>query len=193
MLQAEIYVNEADGQLRAAHLIFEYTPLSFAFQAPQYIIKARDPRFQRISVAYKGFIIPEGIPLPRDTPRTQALFVATVSAGASSSQLTLKEEEVEEKEEEEKEDEEEENPEEFVEVSDSLDDFEIFNQTIHSEEDLDKMGVQRKPQKSLMELIENQPGKSAPGRSTRSQIPPPPTKSPPPAPYQPSHQPPQPV
>jgi len=42
-----------------------------------------------------------------------------------------------------------------------------------------------------MELIENQPGKSAPGRSTQSQIPPPPTKSPPPAPHQLSHQPPQ--
>ena len=116
-----------------------------------------------------------------------------VSAGASSSQLAFREEEVEEKEEKEKKDEEEENPEEVVEVSNSSNDFEIFNQTIHSKEDLDKMGVQRKPQKSLMELIENQPGKSAPGRSTRSQIPPPLTKSPPPAPHQPSHQPPQPV
>ena len=40
-----------------------------------------------------------------------------------------------------------------------------------------------------MELIENQPGKSAPGRPAQSQIPPPPTKSPHPA----LHQPPQPV
>ena len=53
------------------------------------------------------------------------------------------------------------------------------------------MGVQRKPQKSLMELIENQPGKSAPGKSMQSQIPPFPTRSPPPTPHQPSHQPPQ--
>ena len=134
-------MNEANGQLRAAHLILGYTPLSFAFQAPQYVIKARDPRLQRISVAYKGFVVPEGIPLPRDTPCTQPLFVATVSVGASSSQLALREEEVEEKEKEEKEDEEEENPEEVVEVSDSSDDFEIFNQTIHSKEDLDKMGI----------------------------------------------------
>ena len=44
-----------------------------------------------------------------------------------------------------------------------------------------------------MELIENQPGKSAPGKSTQSQIPSLPTRSPPPAPHQPSHQPPQPV
>ena len=48
-----------------------------------------------------------------------------------------------------------------------------------------------------MELIENQPGKSAPGRSVQSQIPPLPTKSPSPALHQPSqqlpHQPPQPI
>ena len=31
LLKAEIYVNEADGQLQAAHLILGYTPLSFAF------------------------------------------------------------------------------------------------------------------------------------------------------------------
>ena len=55
------------------------------------------------------------------------------------------------------------------------------------------MGIQRKPQKSLMELIENQPGKNALGKSTQSQIPPFPTRFPPPAPHQPSHQPPQPV
>ena len=55
------------------------------------------------------------------------------------------------------------------------------------------MGIQRKPQKSLMELIENQPGKNALGKSTQSQIPPFPTRSPPPASHQPSHQPPQPI
>ena len=67
LLRAEIYVNEADGQLRAAHLILGYTPLLFAFQAPKCVIKARDPRLHRINVAYKGFIIPEGIPLPQHT------------------------------------------------------------------------------------------------------------------------------
>ena len=44
-----------------------------------------------------------------------------------------------------------------------------------------------------MELMENQPGKSVPAKSTQSQIPSLPYKSPPPAPYQPSHHPPQPV
>ena len=85
MLQAKIYVNKADGQLRAAHLILGYTPLLFAFQAPKYVIRARDPRLYHISVAYQGFVVLEGVPLPRDTPCTQSLFVATPSAGASLS------------------------------------------------------------------------------------------------------------
>ena len=78
-------MNEADGQLRAAHLMLGYTPLSFAFQAPKYVIRARDPQLQRISVAYQGFVVPEGISLPRETPFTQPLFVASLSAGASAS------------------------------------------------------------------------------------------------------------
>ena len=88
VLKAEIYVNKADDQLWAAHLILGYTPISFAFQAPKYVIRARDPRLHRISVAYPGFIVPEGIPLPQYTSRTGPLFVAKVSAGASSSPLT---------------------------------------------------------------------------------------------------------
>ena len=173
VLKAEIYVNEADGQLRAVHLILSYTLLSFAFQAPKCVIRARDPRLYRISVAFKGFVVPEGIPLPPDTSRTEPLFVADVSAGASSSQLTLREEEVEEREEEEEEEE------EVVELSDFSDDFGIFDQSIHSEEDPDEMGIQRKPQRSLMELMEGQPGKDAPAKSTQSQVPSLPSRSPP--------------
>ncbi|XP_030958671.1 uncharacterized protein DDB_G0286299-like [Quercus lobata] len=166
VLKAEIYVNEADGQLRAAHLILGYTPLSFALQVPKCVIRARYPRLHRISVDYKRFIVPEGV---------------------SSSQPVLREEEVEEKEEEEEEEE------EVVELSDSSEDNGVFYQPIRSEEDLDEMEIQRKPQRSLMELIENQPGKNVPGKSMQSQIPSLPTRSPPPAPHPPSHHPPQPV
>ena len=183
VLRAEIYVNETDDQLQAAHLILGYTPLSFAFQGPKYVIRARDPWLRRISVAYQGFVVLEGILLPRDTPLSQPLFVASLSAGASASQPVLREEE--DRREEEEEEEEERNSNEVVDLTDSSDEFEVFNRTIHSEDDLDKMDAQRKPQRSLMELIENQPGKSAPGRSAQSQIPPLPTKSPPPTPHQP--------
>ena len=155
-------MNEVDGRLRAAHLILGYIPLSLAFQAPKYIIKARDPRFHCISVAYQGFVVLEGVPLPKDTSCTQPLFVATPLVGVSSSQLVLEEEE-ERKEEEE---EEERNPEEVVDLSDSSDEFEVFNHILPPEDVFDEMGVQRKPQRSLMELIENQLGKGASGKST---------------------------
>ena len=86
ILRSEVYVNEADGQLRAAHLILGYTPISRAFQAPKCVIRAKDPRLHRISVAYEGFVVPEGIPIPEGTPLNQPLFVATPSVGASSTQ-----------------------------------------------------------------------------------------------------------
>ena len=124
------------------------------------MIRARDPQLHRISVAYKGFVVPEGIPLPQYTSRIEPFFAANVSAGASSSQLTLREEEAEGREEEE------EGEEEVVEVSDSSDDFGIFDQSIHSGEGPDEMGIQRKFQRSLLELMEGQPGKSALAKST---------------------------
>ena len=86
ILRSEVYVNEVDGQLRAAHLILGYTPISRAFQAPKCVIRAKDPRLHRISVAYEGFMVPEGIPIPEGTPLNQPLFVATPSVGASSTQ-----------------------------------------------------------------------------------------------------------
>ena len=67
-MQAKVYMNETDGQLRAAYLILGYMPLSFAFQAPKYVIKARDPRLHRISIAYEGFVVPEGVLIPEGTP-----------------------------------------------------------------------------------------------------------------------------
>ena len=44
------------------------------------------------------------------------------------------------------------------------------------------MGIQRKPQKNLMELIKNQLGKRGLGKSAQPKFPPPPPKSPPRAP-----------
>ena len=140
------------------------------------MIRARDPRLHRISVAYEGFIVPEGIPLPQYTPRTEPLFVASVSAETSSSLPTLREKEIKGRKEKEK------GEEEVVVVSESSDDFGIFDQPISPEEDPDEMEIQRKPQKSLLELMEGQPGKSAPAKSTPSQASSLPARSPPPAP-----------
>ena len=50
------------------------------------------------------------------------------------------------------------------------------------------MSIQRKAKKGLMELIESQPGKDVPAKSTQPKLPPPPPKSPflPPQPSLPS-------
>ena len=113
------------------------------------------------------------------------------SIGASPSQPIFKEEE-EEKEEEEKERE----LGEIVDLSDSQDEFEVFNRPLSLENTsadlihqqkvgivaLDEMGIQRKSKRSLLDLIESQPGKDAPGKSAQPQLPPPPPKLPPPPP-----------
>ena len=151
------------------------------------MIKACDPRLHRISVAYEGFIVPEGIPLPQYTPRTEPLFVARISAGTSSSLPTLREKEIKGRKEKGK------GKEKVVAVSESSDDFGIFDQPTSPEEDPNEMGIQRKPQKSLLELMEGQPGKSAPAESIPSQASSLPARSPPPAPCQPPRSSPQPA
>ena len=98
----------------------------------------------------------------------------------------------EEEGEEEEEEEEEENPKGIVTLSKSSEEFEVFNQPPSFEDisaDLDsqlqgdiitsdEMGIQKKNQRSLMDLIESQPGRDAPGKSAQPKLPPPPPKSP---------------
>ena len=101
ILQSKVYVNEVDDQLREVHLILGYTPISIAFQALRYVIRAKNPRLHRISVAYEGFVVLEGIPLHVNTPFTQSLPVATLSTGVSSPPPILQEEKEGEEEQEE--------------------------------------------------------------------------------------------
>ena len=173
ILQSEVYVNELDGQLRAAHLILGYTPISRAFQAPRCVIRAKDPWLHRISVAYEGFVIPKGIPLPTSIPLTQPLPVATLLAGAPSPSPILQEGEEEEEEPEE---------EDFVDLTESIDEFEVFNQPLPPKNMPNKMGIQTKPQRSLQELLKSQPGRGEVGKSSQPKLPPPPLRSPPRAP-----------
>ena len=82
---------------------------------------ARDPRLYRISVAYEGFVVPQGVPFPRYPPLTQPLPVATLAAGATSPPpppIPQVEEEEEAKQEEEG----------FVDLTESTNDYEVFNQ-----------------------------------------------------------------
>ena len=53
-------MNEGDLQVRAAHKILGYDPIQKSFAAPKYVIKAKDPRLQKITIAEHGFFFPEG-------------------------------------------------------------------------------------------------------------------------------------
>ena len=132
VLQAEIYVNESDGQLRAAHLILGYNPISRVFQALSCVIKAKDPRLRRISVAYERFIVPQGVPLPRYSPLTEPLPVANLAVAATSSPPVFQVEEEEEVEQEE---------EGFVDLTSAADDYEVFNQSTPSPTTPEDMGI----------------------------------------------------
>ena len=94
------------------------------------MIKARDPWLHRISVAYEGFVVPEGILIPEGTPFTQPLPVITFLAGISLSLPVPQEEEEGEEE-------------SFVDLTDSLDEFEVFNQPSSPNSLPKEMGIQR--------------------------------------------------
>ena len=86
ILKAEVFVNEDDRQLQAAHLILGITPISHAFQAPKCVIKAHVPRLRRISVDVEGFLLPEGAPILEGTFSTQPiLFLGPTTEGTQSS------------------------------------------------------------------------------------------------------------
>ena len=77
-------MNEGDFQVRAAHKILGYNPIQKSFSAPKYVIKAKDPRLHRITVAEHDFLLPEG---------SSAQGGATL-AGSSSSQQAAEAKEV---------------------------------------------------------------------------------------------------
>lgn len=97
-----------DGQLRAAHLILGYDLISSSFQAPKCMIKAKDRCLHLINVVVSGFLNP-GLVL-EGVQQVELPFHFTAEEEATPSQLAIKDEE------------------EMVEVSDSKDDFEVFNQ-----------------------------------------------------------------
>ena len=163
ILKVEVFVDKTDNQVRAAHKILKYDPIQKSIAATKYVIRAKDPRLHRITVAEHGFLLPEGSPVPEGVPL----------AGPSSSNQAA---------------------EAKGDVGPSKDEFGVFNQVSLSKDptgDLGnpnlteadllpvktssqvEMGFKRKPPTSLLDLIEGQPGKDAPGKS-QSKLPPPP-------------------
>ena len=87
-----------DEQLRAAHLILSYNPILSNFQVPKYVIKAKDHRLHLINIAIPGFLNLD--PTLEGVQQVELRFWYTA----------------------------EEEEDEVVEVLDSKDDFEVFNQ-----------------------------------------------------------------
>ena len=68
ILKATIFVNKVDNQVMAAHKILGYNPIQRSFTDPKYVIRANDPRLQRITVVEHEFLIPKGSPVPEGIP-----------------------------------------------------------------------------------------------------------------------------
>ena len=103
LLRSEIFVHE-DGQLRAAHLILGYEPLSRAFTDVGHSIRAGSPRLARIDVSKPGFLARRDLPpvvLPvlqnlqptaLPPPQENLEAAAFVEEETESSRLSLEEE-----------------------------------------------------------------------------------------------------
>ena len=95
LLRSQIFVND-DGQLRAAHLILDYEPISRTFLDVGNSIRANDYRLARIDVSWPGFLapydlppvdhpIPQGIPFAAQPLQQVPLGQAIVEEGTASS------------------------------------------------------------------------------------------------------------
>ena len=166
-------MNKGDNQVRAAHKILGYDPIQKTFLAPKYVIRAKDPRLHRITVAEHGFLLPKG-----SSTRGGATL-----ASSFLSQQAAEAEKIGAKGEE-----------QATELGQSEDKFGVFDQIDPSEDpfgdlgnpsltkaDLQgtssqaEIGFKRKPPTSLLDLIEGQSGKDALGKS-QPKLPPHPPK-----------------
>ena len=163
ILRVEVFVNEGNHQVRAAHKILGYDPIQKSFAALKYVIKAKDHRLQKITVAEHGFFFP----------------------GGSSAQQAV---ETEERRDEGEEqvivlDQSEEEFDTFEQLDPPEDPFGDIGNPNLSEVDLQgtssqiDMGFKRKPSASLCDLLEGPSGKNAPGKS-QPKLPPPPPSTP---------------
>ena len=153
-------MNESNHQVRAAHKILGYDPIQRSFAVPKYVIKAKDPRLQKITVVEHDFFLPEG------SFAQQAVEIEEGRDEGEEQVIELDQFE-----------------DEFVafeQLDPPEDPFGDIGDPNLSEADLQgtssqaDMGFKRKPSASLLDLIEGQPGKSQP------KLPPPPSKPQPP-------------
>ena len=85
ILKAEVFVH-TNSQLRVAHLILDYIMISKSFQAPKCVIKVRDPRLQRISIAAPSFLLSS--PIPKGALATKPILEGIPKVASSPPQDT---------------------------------------------------------------------------------------------------------
>ena len=152
-------MNKGDLQVRAAHKILGYDPIQKSFAALKYIIKAKDPRLQKITVAKHGFFLPKG---------------SSAQQAVETKEGTEGEEQVIEL------DQSEDDFGAFDQFDSSEDPFGDLGDPSLTEADLQgtssqaDMGFKRKSFASLLDLIKGQLGKDVPGKSQPKLAPPPP-------------------
>ena len=162
--QGSVFVNEANNQVTAAHKILGYNPIQKSFAVPKHVIRANDPRLQKVTIVEHGFLILEGSLVPKGI-----LLVGSSSshqAAEAEADLGLSEEGFDVFDQA--------SPSE--DPSGDLGDPDLFEADLLSVgiSSQAEMGFKRKPLTSLFDLIEGQPGKDALGKSQSKQLLPPP-------------------
>ena len=153
VLQAAVFVNDGDGQVRAAHKILGYPPVQKSFADARHVISASRSWLPKITVVETGFLISQEPSVPENVPPV---------GPSSSHQVAEDESELD-------------RPEGGFGIFDlayqsedpsgdigdlALSEAELSSVGTSSQAD---MGFKRKPPTPLLELLEGQPGKDMQG------------------------------
>ena len=165
VLQAAVFVNDEDGQVRTAHKILGYDPIQKSFADPKHMISANHPGLQKITLVEQRFLISEGSPVPKGIPLVDSS--PSHHAAEDEGELDLSEEGFEAF------DQADPSEDPSGDLGDpDLSEAELLSMGTSSQAE---MGLKRKPLTSLFDLIEGQPGKGAQGKP-QSSVPTPPSQ-----------------
>ena len=153
VLQATVFVNDRDGQVRAAHKILGYPPVQKSFADARHVISASRPWLSKITVVETRFLISQEPSVPENIP----------PVGPSSSHQVAEDEG------------------ELDQAEEGFGVFDLANQSEDPSGDIGdpalseaelssvgtssqaEMGLKRKPPTTLLELLEGQLGKGTQG------------------------------
>ena len=68
VLQAAVFVNDRDGQVRATHKILGYPPVQKSFADARHVISASCPWLPKITVVETGLLISQEPSIPKNIP-----------------------------------------------------------------------------------------------------------------------------